>query len=244
MNRFRISFHINGLLLFSIFTLLSTNNLHCQTNTFPFDLKDSLKSIYGLDPILYNGKLYKYYSQKNIIGNQYFKNELFVQGEVTIRGNKFNNLSLNLDIFNQELLLKYNAPNGFINTIMVSKAWLEEFSIGKSKFKLCAMNNFPERIYQVIGNDSIQIYYYIKKVLNLNNAPGSSNYAYVTNKSSFIFINKSLHQYNSNRGFIKIFDKIIQPQIKKYLRSNKVKVTYASDNIMEQLINYCNSILK
>ncbi len=244
MNRFRISIHINGLLLFSLFTLLSVNNLHCQINAFPYDLKDSLKSIYGLDPILYNGKLYKYYSQKNIIGNQYLNNELFIQGEVTIRGNKFNNLSLNYDIFNQQLLLKYSDLNGSINTILISKAWLEEFSIGNSKFKLCTMNNFPERIYQVIGNDSIQVYYYIKKVLNLNNAPGSSNYAYVINKSFFLFINKSLHQYNSNRGFIKIFDKTIQPQIKKYLRSNKVKVTSASDNIMEQLVNYCNSILK
>ncbi len=230
MNRTGISSHINGL-LFILVTLLSVNNLHCQINAFPHDLKDSLRSTYGLDPILYNGKLYKYYTQRNIIGNQYLNNVLFIQGEVTIRGNKFKNLSLNFDIFNQELLLKYSDLKGSENTIMISKAWLEEFSIGKSKFKLCTMNNFPERIYQFIGNDSIQIYYYIKKVLNLNNTPGSSSYAYTTNKSTFIFINKSLNQYNSNRGFIKIFDKTIQPQIKKYLRSNKIKVTSASDDI-------------
>jgi len=225
---------------------LFIDNLYCQNQNINFEnserLKDSIGNIYGLDPILYNGKLYNYYPQKKIIGNQYLTDEKYLRGEIIIREKKFSNLSLNYDIFNQELILKYNNSFNFVNSLIVSKAWLQEFTIGSSRFKLLILNNFPERIYQVIGNDSIQIYYFIKKDLKLDNVSGQSSYEFILQKLLYIYENNRLIPYTNNKSFIHFFDIKNRLMIKKYLRKHKIKVKKASDQVMEQLINYCNDI--
>lgn len=243
--------HIKGLFLVIITSILCiSNNYVYSQGSMDSTLTDShtleyLKSIYGLDPQLHNGKPYNYFKQSNILGNQFLVDEPFTKGELTIRGIKFTNIYLNYDLYEQEVLLKYHNSNGYASILKISKAWLEEFSIGKSNFKFIALNGFPEKkIYQVIGlhTDSIQIYYFIKKELLFNNEYGKSNYTFTPKRSSYLLINGVLHPYSNNKTFIKSFDKNTQSLLKKYLRNNKINVKKSTDATMEQLINYCNSL--
>jgi hypothetical protein len=227
--------------MFLVFNTLSSQNQNNNILLSP-GLKDSFNLVYGFDPILYNGKIYKYFPKSNIIGNQFFIDENFLPGEITIRDKKYSNLKLNYDIYNQDLILKFESAEGFINSLIVSKAWLQEFSISGFKFKICKLNDFPERIYQVIGDDSVQIYYYHKKNLELNNVSGLSRYTFKHERTRYLYKNRILYQYSTNKSFVKLFNTRNQPDIRQFMRKNKIKVKKSSDAQINQLISFCNDL--
>jgi len=236
-----ISKKVFFLLLVSILTcnLLIAQNQHDLSDS-SVGVRDSLSRVYGLDPVLYNGIIYASVYPKNVKGDQYYSSSNFIRGEATIRGIKYTNLDLNYDIYKQELLLKYLNPNNTYNIIMVSKAWLESFSIGNINFGFYSTPEIPRRIYQVLGNYSIRLLYYNKKILQLNNAVGSSSFYFLPVKELFVFMDNSILKFHNNRSFIHLFAPEKQPIIKKYLRKNRIKVSKAPDNVMEELINFCS----
>lgn len=203
---------------------------------------DSISHFYGKDPLLYNGILYKSSYPRTVNGHQYLLTSDFIKGEVVLRGVRFKNIDLNLDIHNQHLLLKAANTNNASEIIMVSQAWLESFSIGNYRFQYF---NFPEstkHIFQVLGNDSILLLYYWKKDLKPDNVNGSKNLIFITKRELSVLMNSKLYGFYNNRSFYHLFAKEKQLAIKKYLRSNKIRVRKASDENMEELINYCSKL--
>ncbi len=205
-------------------------------------VKDGMDMVYGLDPLLYNGVLYNSSYPTTVKGDQFFLGSNYLKGEATIRGIKYKNLDLNYDICKQELLLKYLSSNNAFNIIMISKAWLEDFSIGEIRFGFYSTPETANRIYQVLGNDSIKLLYYWKKDLELDNTFGNSSLSFNTKKQQNILINKSLKRFHNNRSFVHQFTKEKQILIKKYLHQYKIKVNKESDQKMEKLINYCSKL--
>ena len=64
------------------------------------------------------------------------------------------------------------------------------------------------------------------------------------NKESFILLNDELYSYKGNRTFANRFSSKPKAAIKEYFRKNKIKVLLASDNEMELLIEFINSLAK
>jgi hypothetical protein len=123
---------------------------------------------------------------------------------------------------------------------MISKAWLEGFSIGNINFGFYSTPEIPRRIYQVLGDYSIRLLCYNKKVLQLNNAVGSTSFYFLPVRELFVLMDNSIMKFHNNRSFIHLFSPEKQPIIKKYLRKNRIKVSKAPDNVMEELINFCS----
>ncbi len=236
----------NGFLPFIILIAIFSKNSFSQnieTTASKSIVSGVNENVYGLDPSLYNGLIYTSFNQSKVKGDQYFLNSEYQKGEVTIRGVCYKNLDLNYDIYRQELLLKFLNPNNVYSIIMVSKAWLEGFKIGNTIFKIYEMPEKTKRIYQVLGNDSLQLYYYWqKKVEYFNNYAGYTNLWFSIKKEQNIVIKNKIYPFQSNNSFLRCFNKDQQKVIKKYLHQNKVKVNNASDQIMEELINYCSKI--
>src|SRR5512145_1757956 len=90
----------------------------------------NLDEVYGLDPVLYNGKKYTYFLPSGTGGHQYLFSPDYFVGSVTIKGQTFEGITLNYDICNQQLLLQYAIEAGSLRIIEVSKAWLESFTLG------------------------------------------------------------------------------------------------------------------
>lgn len=229
-------------LFFIPLLVLANNYSFCQNQNvvsdFTLNAKDDYARVYGMDPLLYNGILYKSFYPQKVKGDQYLENSNYVKGEATIRGVKYTNLDLNFDIYKQEVLLKYRNSNNTFNVIMVSKAWLEDFTIGNKRFEFYSTPETANRIYQVLGSDSIKLLCYWKKDLELD-AIGNSNLCFVPKRELNVLINKSLKRFINNRSFVHLFDKEKRVLIKKYLRQNKLQVKNASDQAMEEFINYC-----
>jgi len=64
--------------------------------------------VYGLDPALYNGRIYTYAAPRNTTGDPFLSGADYCKGHITIEGKIYDGLNLNYDIFNQQILLKYD----------------------------------------------------------------------------------------------------------------------------------------
>jgi hypothetical protein len=222
---------------FSLFLLSPLNRVSAQKNLSGID------TVFGFDPVLYNGRQYTYKPPSNSTGNP-FLFENFQSGWVMVMDRTYYDLSLNYDILNQALLLKYVDHAGATVVIEVSDSWLNSFGIGDYSFELHEQGGSRPLIYQVIKDGSVKIQYHWQKELNLENVASIPVYAFSRPKrSSTVNINGKEFAYENNREFIKTFKVEIQVRIKYYLRANKIKVKKSSDKAISSLVNYCNTLL-
>jgi hypothetical protein len=198
--------------------------------------------VFGLDQTLHNGIKYTYAPPPGTHGHQYLASQFFSTGSVTIKGKQYNDVNLNFDILNQELLLKYADNHNPFNVIQISKSWLDGFRIGEMNFELVEVKNQPV-IYQVIGEGPVRFLFFWRKSLDLDGAIGSYFYAYSQPvRDSYIQMKGLIVPFNSRNSFLKIFDASKRPEIKAFLRKNKINVRKATDQEMMGLARFIGNM--
>jgi hypothetical protein len=196
---------------------------------------------YGLDPLLYNGIKYTYFLPPGTGGHQYLQSFDYFTGTVTIKEEIFEGLTLNYDVYNQQLLLRYADEKGAFNIIQVSKAWLKEFQLGEKYFTYFDLGD-GLKFYQILGAGQVKLVYYWFKNLNLD-VGSSGNFTFTpAMRSAYVLKEKQLIPFRNKRGFIKILRKENKKEIKRYMRKNRVKLKKASDREMTDLINYISNL--
>jgi hypothetical protein len=204
---------------------------------------EGIDTIYGSDPLLFNGRQYIYQIPPGTSGNPFLFGPEFQKGWITIADRQFPHLDLNYDIVNQVLLLKYIDQAGYTMVIEISESWLTRFGIGASEFEFVRRNDKP-LIYQVIQSEDIQVRYFWQKELKLENVMTNAAYAFSTpRKTSWVVLHGTEFEYKKNRDFVKAFDLAKQLPISKYLKNNKIKVNTASDASIRLLVNFCNTLI-
>lgn len=199
--------------------------------------------IYGYDPLLYNGRLYYFYPQPGTQGTQYLFDKFDSTGSITVRSTSYTNLTLNFDIYNQLLIMKYKNAIGSPNLIEISYAWLEKASLWGTNFETFAEPNSAKRLYQVIGDGDEKIMYYLSKDLLIDNLKSSKSHYFTSGKKAmYVLTHGLLIPFKNNNGFTKAFNQTKQSFIKEYLRIHDINVKTANDFIMTNVINYCNSL--
>jgi len=164
-------------------------------------------------------------------------------GALTVRGVTYTNLTLNYDICNQQLVLKYLNSLGSSSLVAISDAWLESFTLGDRYFEIISEASTGKRIYQVLGNGNEKVMYYQSREMLIDNAKSYKNYYFSTVRmKKFVYTEGSLTSFNTNRNFIKAFKPGKQELIMKYIRNKGIDIKKANDTIMTDLINYCNTL--
>jgi len=208
----------------------------------PQDAVRDYDQAFGLDQTLCNGKKYYFIVPAGTRGDPFLVSPLYISGSVTLKGRCYRHVILNYDIYNQQILLQYADTKGVMLTIEVSKAWLDGFTLGSRTFERLKSEQ-QEAYYQVLGSGPVRVAYYWHKTLNLNEAIGSSNYQFSKAiRDSFVLFGGKTIQFKTRKGFIEIFDPSIRPQVKNYIRKNRIRLKRASDNAMADLINYVGKI--
>jgi len=209
-------------------------------NLFSQDSINLEDRVYGLDQLLCNGKKYTFYPESSINGNQFLLSPDFVAGDVIIKGKRFENLSLNYDIYNQKLLLRYSDKIGTITIIEISKAWMEGFHLGKKYFECMNMES-GATIFQVLGNGPTRIVYKWRK--NLGVEPGKENLAFTRAlKESFVLSGVNYEPFRNKRSLIAIFNPSHKREIRNYIHKNRIRLKKASDQVMTELINFIGNL--
>ena len=117
------------LFLLLLLTAVSSINAFAQASSVNHD------PVYGFDHLLYNGKVYSFYPLPGTGGTQYLFDTFDSLGSITVRGVTYTNISLNYDIYNQLLILKYKNAFGSQSMIEISYAWLEKAIIWGINFE-------------------------------------------------------------------------------------------------------------
>jgi hypothetical protein len=207
--------------------------------------QDTLKvldRVYGLDQILYNGKKYTYSPPPGTKGHQYLFSPDYAAGSVTIKEKNYPGLTLNYDIFNQQLLLRYANETGPLNIIEISKSWITGFRMGDMYFEFLVIGQEPH-FYQVLGEGRARILYQWRKNLEVDGTIGSCGFAFTrTIRDSYVVIDGALKPFNTKRSLINLFDPAQRQEIKSYLRKNKINVKKSSDRVMAEMITFIGNL--
>ncbi len=197
---------------------------------------------YGLDQKLCNGKKYIYSPPPGTLEHQYLASREFMDGSVTIHGKTYDEINLNYDIFNQQLLLKYESDSGGTKILEVSKAWLTAFRIGTRNFEYLNLEDNP-RFFQVLGEGPVRILYFWRKNLGLDVTIENSRYIFGSAvRESYVLLNGRLETFSTRRSLISLFDRKLRPEIKSYMRKNKIRMRRSSDQEMAKMITYIGTL--
>lgn len=197
-------------------------------------------SVNNLDPVLINGKKYDFYTH-NINGHQFLNNNTFSKGEVTINGEVYTDLMLNLDIYNQQLIMLFKSAQGSDQVIVMSDAWIESFRIDRQFFEYRILADGSKRIFQVVGSKNIKVLYSWSKLMRLNSSSGKYFFSH-PNREAFLLIDEEIKSFRNNRSFANCFSDEKKHLLKKHLKAYKIKVSKLIDSEMESLIHYCNTL--
>lgn len=200
--------------------------------------------VYGYDPLLYNGLAYYFYPPPQTQGTQYLFEIFDAAGSVTVRGVTYPNQALNYDIYNQQLVLKYKTAIGSDNLLQISFAWLESFNLHSKHFEIITTADTIKEIFQAIGTGPAKVLYSFARKLTVSNLTESSvHYFAQIQRTMYVSYGGKRQKYKNNRSFVKTFPEEKHDQILKYIRKNKITVQKADDRRMNELINYCNTLL-
>ena len=198
---------------------------------------NGIDSLYGFDPVLYNGRHYRYQPPTSASGNQYLFTSGFEQGCIAVRGKSYCNLALNYDLLNQALLLKYKNHSGANVVLEIPDAWLEDVRIGSMRMEPARRQDGQSALCQVIGNGPVKVRYYRRKELKLDNVYGSPVYVFTEPvREQSVSILGHEYPYHNNREFVRAFDASVQVRIGNYLKSNNIKLKKAKDDVVAALV--------
>ncbi len=205
---------------------------------------EATQSALSQDPVIQNG-IYYTYPYYNAIGHPFLGQKEFETGSVVFREKSYTDLSINFDLFNQQLILSREF-DGVLQMNLMATQFVSGFYLkGKQFIKADFQGGIPE-YYQVISETSnISCYYsWYKERREVRDSGNRSIYSFSDQKSKrYLYLGGQLTRYKNNKSFLKVFPDTPRSLIKNYLQENQLQVLEASDQEMLYLIGYCDRVL-
>ncbi|HLN53571.1 MAG TPA: hypothetical protein VK212_07665 [Lentimicrobium sp.] len=200
------------------------------------------QKVYGSDPLLFNGKLYRFYA--GLTKGTPFLFDKFNNGTITLRGQVYEDQSINFDIYNRQLVLQYISESGGINRIIVSEAWLESFEVNGSVFEPVELGDSVPVLCKVLKTDQLKLVYELRKEMIMDNTISSTRMQFSSPiRINYLASRDKLHRYTNNRTFVSFFDEQHKQELKKFLRKNRINVKKSGDQEMMSLLTYCSQLI-
>lgn len=195
------------------------------------------------DPVIQNGVYYTY-PYYNAVGHPFLGQKEFETGSVIFREKPYNELSINYDLFNQQLILS-REYDGVLQMNLLATHFVSGFHLKGKQFILADFQGGAPEYYQVISETgTISCYYsWYKERREIRDSGNRSIYSFSEQKNKrYLLLEGQLYRYKNNKSFVKIFPDASRAMIKAYLQENQILVLEASDQSMESLIEYCDRI--
>jgi len=175
--------------------------------------------------------------------NQFLYSKDFVSGSLEVNQQTYFDKQINYDIYKQKLLLSFQDQNQANRIIEIPLIHLESFSMENKYFKLIAWDDSTRRIFQQIGENDIQILIYWFKELNAISSTDNYNYQFTdAKKQIWILKEGDFHQVTNNKNFHKLFPAEKQTELKKWMKSQRIKIQKSGDINLDLLIKYCENL--
>lgn len=207
-------------------------------------LYESIQETYGFDQELVNGIFFMNRYLK-ALGHPFLWEDQFVNGSLVYHNKVYDDIMMKYDIYEQNLLINYHFNDKQI-TFLVVDEFVSEFSFNDKLFRYFSFHDLEPAFFQVIsGGDELKCLYhwYKERRESFHNRTFSSFEFSESSKRSYLLIQDKLIPFRNNRIFMKSFPLEVQNQIRKFIRSNKIKVRTCDDSSMLKLMNYCNTFV-
>jgi hypothetical protein len=234
---------ITLLLLFSITFQGNTQHPYSYPNITYAELYKSFQRDYGFDQELINGIFYENFYLKPL-GHPFLGQDQFYTGKLVYHHKAYDNVDMKYDIYEQQLVINYRFNDKQLNIILPNE-FISEFSFDGKLFRYFYFQEQEPGFYQVISDGhelNFLFHWYKDRRVSYHNRTFSSFEFSNSNKKSYLSIQDNLIPFSNNRTFIKSFRADVQDQIRKFMKSNKIKVRTCNDSTMLKLLNYCNTL--
>ena len=199
--------------------------------------------VYGQSPILFNGKIYSDFYSNQVNGHQFLVDKTMTEGDLMVQNQLFTNQKLNLDIYEQKVLLEFQDQNKAIKLIEIPLEHLSEFSLYRKYFIISKLDSSHYKIYQIIGDGNRQFQIYWFKKLETTSTASVYDYQFTDAKKEIILIQQGdISQIVKNKSLIKSIKEIHQKEFKHWLKSNRIKIHKATDSELYLVTQYLDQL--
>jgi len=209
-----------------------------------FEIHDATERALASDALLQNG-LYYAYPYFNAVGHPFLGDGEFGTGSVVFREKSYEGITINYDIFNQQIILSRKLDE-MLQMNLLANEFISGFSFQGKHFIKASFEGESSPFFQIISqNPYISCYYsWYKERHEALDSRNRQILSFSEQKSKhYLLLDGKLLRYNNNRAFVRLLPDAAKVEIKKYLKVNKVLVNDANEEVMRSLIEYCNTML-
>ncbi len=179
------------------------------------------------------------------MGSLFIDNRYFKEGMLVIHNQRYDNLLLKYNVFDQNLVLLYKDHLGTQMAFLPPINFISEFGLYGRVFKKYNFANEVEKIYQEVYSGEIKCLYALKKgrVDSHHNIQFSAYKYYDYVRKSYLAINDSIFKYKGKRDFIKLFPSENKKEISVFIKKQKIKVNRSPDIEIVKLMTFCEGLI-
>jgi hypothetical protein len=209
------------------------------------DLFSYVQREYGPDQVLING-LYPEDYIMDALGHPFFQDTIFHPGYVILHNQKFDNIYLEYNIFDQNIIVSQpgNENNSF--QIIPPNQFISEFKINSKIFRKLCFDGVNEHFFQVVYDGKIKcLYAYSKNRYISYHMQKYSSFKFTNEiRRSYLLIDQKLYEYNTIGSFLKYFPETVKSGIKTFCKKEKLRLSKSSDQEIARLIEFCEAEIR
>ena len=217
------------------------NSVLCMAQLPSGVLDGSQKSAVEENQILYNGKVWRNI-YINVKGDQFLFSGDFLPASLTINNRSFKNLTINYDIYNDEIIIPTNKGS----ILQLNKEMVDSFTLVFG-FKTYTFVNLREDSLPGIKGYVNQLYkgksaLYIKYKKEIQPLAVDDKYDLFFRTYRIFFLKEGIiYQVTNKNDFLKIFDKD-RTLIKDFIKKNRLKISKKEPESFIPVIRYYDSV--
>lgn len=202
-----------------------------------------VKVIFSPDQQLVNGVQYIYRYQR-CLGHPYFGENELLAGTLKLNGREFRDLHLKYDLVTQDLELEYSGNTGMSNRIIVVQDFVEEFKIGSYRFMKMAVEERPERYYQVVSTPQFTCYiHWLKRLVPVADNINYLNECTDADRIYVLEMDGRANGFRNRKGFLSLFPERERKEIRRMMNRFQFKLNSASAGELVRLFEETSRIL-
>ena len=220
---------------------LSAQQIYVSEKGF-YELKENFDHLNGPDYNLLNGRQYDLLNSGK--SHPFFKTDRYRPGSLLLNGETYDSITINYDIFDQQLTLQYPGNSGQDLKVVLNREMIDHFQIDGLTFRLMSFPETGSSFFQVLSSGDMSCFLLWKKTLSRSTLSGNTSYKY-SKQSREVYLQREdrLYVVRSRSSFTSIYDEAYRKEIKEFLRREKIRFRNASDEKLGELMNFCIELI-
>ena len=220
---------------------LSAQHIYTSEKGF-YELKENFDHLNGPDYNLLNGRQYDLLNSGK--SHPFFNTDRYRPGSLLLNGESYDSVTINYDIFDQQLTLQYPGNSGQDLQVVLNREMIDHFQIDGLTFRLMSFPETGSSFFQVLSSGDMSCFLLWKKTLVHSTVSGNTSYKY-SKQSREVYLQREdrLYVVRSRSSFTSIYDEAYRKEIKEFLRREKIRFRNASDEKLGELMNFCIELI-